>query len=418
MSAAVAKIRTRFSSLFKKKVPKRPVDPPQTPDIVLVRHLERDHLGRIHTVDNSELDPDDVHHFYSLAEQFEKNDIKIESIQYIVNERLSEIYEGQKTEFIKQGILSKEVVTFHATTTASANLILKEGFKMGGVDGHRIRHGQIFGQGVYTSTDVSNILEFSHGNTIVALKGLVDIEQHTKMTGTWIIFRSPRQTLPLFILHFISDKRKRFLPLVHPSSYRFATDISHTAEEDLAIDYVVSQLSSKLSKPQTVQRVLKNLLQIQLASTFEERSWQIDTDTLEAIDCWTIYVGNFDKKLPLAKDLSKYQILQDKIQLEFTFPIDFPQAPPFVRIVSPRLMRFMNGGGGHVTVGGSICLELLTTSGWRPETCIEGLIHVIRLLLSEKSRPARLDPKRWDIPYTMAEAKESFTRVASQHGWI
>jgi len=41
--------------------------------------------------------------------------------------------------------------------------------------------------------------------------------------------------------------------------------------------------------------------------------------------------------------------------------------PPFVRIIRPRF-RFLTG---HITVGGSICLQVLTVSGWSPSNDIE-----------------------------------------------
>lgn len=31
----------------------------------------------------------------------------------------------------------------------------------------------------------------------------------------------------------------------------------------------------------------------------------------------------------------------------------YPFSPPFARIVTPRFLPFMNGGGGHITAGGA-----------------------------------------------------------------
>ena len=39
---------------------------------------------------------------------------------------------------------------------------------------------------------------------------------------------------------------------------------------------------------------------------------------------------------------------------------NYPFAPPFARVILPRF-KFKSG---HVTTGGSICMQLLTTSGW------------------------------------------------------
>ena len=60
-------------------------------------------------------------------------------------------------------------------------------------------------------------------------------------------------------------------------------------------------------------------------------------------------------------------IWQPVIELEMTFPNEYPMKPPFVRVVRPRF-KFLTG---HITIGGSICMEVLTSSGWSPSNDIE-----------------------------------------------
>lgn len=62
------------------------------------------------------------------------------------------------------------------------------------------------------------------------------------------------------------------------------------------------------------------------------------------------------------------------VVLEIRFPPDFPWEPPFIRVVSPRF-GFRTG---HVTVGGSICMELLTASGWSPAYALESVLVQVR----------------------------------------
>ena len=126
---------------------------------------------------------------------------------------------------------------------------------------------------------------------------------------------------------------------------------------------------------------------------------------------------------------------------EIRFPENFPLSPPFVRIVYPRFLPFIRGelvlslvlfpltdftgGGGHVTGGGSICHELLTSNGWSPAYAIESVLLQIRMAMQVISlslfalsdtgwyssnlepRPARLDPQSWSLPYTMNEGESS-----------
>lgn len=104
-------------------------------------------------------------------------------------------------------------------------------------------------------------------------------------------------------------------------------------------------------------------------------------------------------------------LLRPVVDLELVFGFDFPASPPFVRVVSPRFAFHT----GHVTVGGSICMELLTTSGWDPSFTIEATLIMVRDTML--SGGARLDPLRATFSYGESEARAAFLRVARQHGW-
>ena len=66
-------------------------------------------------------------------------------------------------------------------------------------------------------------------------------------------------------------------------------------------------------------------------------------------------------------------------------------------------------------MGGSICSEILTRSGWTPATSVESLLANIRADMACGN--ARLDMTRLRQTYSEAEAREAFNRVARQHGW-
>ena len=76
------------------------------------------------------------------------------------------------------------------------------------------------------------------------------------------------------------------------------------------------------------------------------------------------------------------------VLLELRFPPDFPTHPPFVRVLAPRFVMHT----GHVTVGGSICAELLTSGGWSAGIKVDTLLETIRLLLVEGG--GRVDMRR------------------------
>lgn len=100
-----------------------------------------------------------------------------------------------------------------------------------------------------------------------------------------------------------------------------------------------------------------------------------------------------------------------EIQMELLFSPAFPMEPPFVRVVRPRFAFHT----GHVTVGGSICIELLTSSGWSPAYTLESLLVQLRSLFV--AGEARLHPAEPHKAYNEVEAREAFRRVAAQHGW-
>ncbi|KAL0478778.1 ubiquitin conjugating enzyme E2 [Acrasis kona] len=127
---------------------------------------------------------------------------------------------------------------------------------------------------------------------------------------------------------------------------------------------------------------------------------------------WEVRLFDFDKNEGLGLDLKELskKSKQDYISLDVKFPKDFPFSPPFIRVLTPRF-KFMTG---HVTIGGSICMELLTTSGWRPANSIESIFVQIRCEMTAGG--ARLDLSNRS-PYTEQEAKEAYLRMARKYGW-
>jgi len=91
--------------------------------------------------------------------------------------------------------------------------------------------------------------------------------------------------------------------------------------------------------------------------------------------------------------------------------------PPFARVIRPRF----NFHTGHVTIGGSLCSQIFTNSGWTgPKTSLSVLLMHIQLLFVDGG--GRVDfgsmfnPLPF-TPYTLMAAQDAFNRVANQHGW-
>jgi ubiquitin-conjugating enzyme E2 Q len=82
------------------------------------------------------------------------------------------------------------------------------------------------------------------------------------------------------------------------------------------------------------------------------------------------------------------------LQYEVIFSQNFPNEPPFIRVKFPRF-AFRTG---HVTVGGSICMESLTPSGWSSARSLES--YFIEILSLINAGEARLDLHN-TFPYSL-----------------
>jgi ubiquitin-conjugating enzyme E2 Q len=72
---------------------------------------------------------------------------------------------------------------------------------------------------------------------------------------------------------------------------------------------------------------------------------------------WHVKLHHIDPDSALANDMNELNI--PYVLLHMTFPDNFPFAPPFLRVVEPRIEK------GFVMEGGAICMELLTPRGKR-----------------------------------------------------
>jgi len=132
---------------------------------------------------------------------------------------------------------------------------------------------------------------------------------------------------------------------------------------------------------------------------------------------WDVYFGGFsaictdpDDKEGQAEAALGRDLSGRSIQLRVHFPERFPWTPPFVRVVRPRF-KFHTG---HVTVGGSICTHMLTSSGWDASITMESVLIAVRHGMIKGG--GRID-KNSTEEYSESEAREAFDRVRRDHGW-
>ncbi|KAL8194257.1 UNVERIFIED_CONTAM: hypothetical protein K2H54_010452 [Gekko kuhli] len=87
----------------------------------------------------------------------------------------------------------------------------------------------------------------------------------------------------------------------------------------------------------------------------------------ESLFDWNVKLHQVDKDSVLWQDMKETGT--DCILLNLTFPDNFPFAPPFMRVLSPRLEN------GYVLDGGAICMELLTPRGWSSAYTVEAVMR-------------------------------------------
>lgn len=166
----------------------------------------------------------------------------------------------------------------------------------------------------------------------------------------------------------------------------------------------------------TLQKVLRQALDTQDKQPLHELGWYINSNHIDNVYQWIVELHSFDKNLQIARDLENAGL--NSIVMEMRFPPEFPLSPPFLRIIKPRFVRFTEGGGGHITAGGAMCMELLTTSGWLPAFSIESVLLQVRLAITnELPRPARLDFNSRRTEYAIGEAIHEYKRVCIAHNW-
>jgi ubiquitin-conjugating enzyme E2 Q len=171
------------------------------------------------------------------------------------------------------------------------------------------------------------------------------------------------------------------------------------------------------SATKTLNRELKTVLRTQESTPLHELGWYIDGDLITNMYQWIVELHSFESSLPLAQDMKSAGLTS--VILELRFGSNFPISPPFVRVIRPRFLPFMNGGGGHVTAGGAMCMELLTNSGWTAVSSIEGVLLQIRMAISNlEPRPARLEHiGAQQVDYGIGEAINAYVRACQAHGW-
>ncbi|GAB7358705.1 hypothetical protein MBLNU230_g3934t1 [Neophaeotheca triangularis] len=179
------------------------------------------------------------------------------------------------------------------------------------------------------------------------------------------------------------------------------------------------------STTRRLMKELQHLAKIQNSTAPEDLGWYIEVDKIENAYQWIVELHSFHtlslpgsstknpKPLPLVQQMKDKKITS--VVLEIRFGADYPFSPPYIRVIRPRFLSFAQGGGGHIVMGGAMCMELLTNTGWSSVSSMESVLLQVRLAIASDP-PAKLDV-RASGDYGTGEAADGCVRACQTHGW-
>jgi ubiquitin-protein ligase len=335
---------------------------------------------------------------------FEINNIDILSV---INQ-----FKVEHTALVEDHFRDRDTVyLYHGSSAENWYSIMSNGIKIGSKSKYFL-NGAAYGNGIYLSNNINMSLGYSSmgiqhkhkdesGNMILAIFQVINNPKWHKSGNIYVV--DDENDLALRYLLVFNDIAS---PLVQ--GIFKAINIKLNSGGIQAIEKQKKEMETRnitmihnkrlMKEYQTIKKQDPNVLgfQIQLA----------EEDNLGR---WLIYITKTDNPR-LEYQMQRLGI--SAIEIEITFKESYPIAPPFIRVVYPHF-KFHSG---HITVGGSLCMEMLTNQGWSPTFNVENLITQIKMAISDGG--GEIDERNYNQRYTMEEALDAFKRVLATHGWV
>lgn len=265
----------------------------------------------------------------------------------------------------------------------------------------RMTNGKAFGEGIY----LSDSFEISKSYSIMRTTS----DYNTFIVGVFEVIGDIAQYKKSHNIYVINDISKlRIKYILWNESKKL------TVEESTNISNKFGRIiiKEKIEKKKYYNNMTNKRLMMEAINVSK-----IDTESLglrfeineENMYIWKVFINKIDEKSELYKDMIKMKV--EHIEMEIRFEQQYPISPPFVRVVSP-VFKYRSA---NITLGGSICMELLTTQEWSPIYSMESLMVHIKSQIIEGE--GRLDLTKKGVKYTYEDAKSAFQRMLLSHNW-
>jgi ubiquitin-protein ligase len=325
-----------------------------------------------------------------------KNDSKYSNLENIV--LLNVIH----TELIEDKLKGKTTrYLYHGSPYENWYSIMRNGLKIGSKNKYFI-NGAAYGEGIYLSNNFHTSLQYSNvkkNQIIISIFEVVDKPEWKKTANIFVI--NDEESLLLRYLLVVDNPENSKNELIFKSIDNFLNGLKNNEIEN-------KETGKKTIETIHNKRLMKEYQMIMKQSP-DKLGFNIKLLQEDKLNTWMIYVNKPDNE-KLEKQMKRLKI--DAIEIEITFKDNYPLEPPFIRIVYPHF-KFHSG---HITIGGSLCMEMLTNQGWMPSFNVENVITQIKMAISDGN--GEIDEANYNKRYTMTEAIDSFKRVLATHGWV
>jgi ubiquitin-protein ligase len=309
------------------------------------------------------------------------------------------------------------VYLYHGSRAENWYSIMANGIKIGSKSKYFL-NGAAYGNGIYLSNDINLSLGYSgstgYGSVFNPSTG--GVEGENMILAIFQVINNPRwhKSGTIYVVDDENALVLRYLLVFNDMRNPLVQGIFNAINIKLNSGGI--QATEKQKKEMEAKNITtihnKRLMREYQAIMKQSRDvlgFQTQLADEDQLGKWMIHLERVDNP-KLENQMRRLGI--PAIEIEITFKETYPIAPPFIRVVYPHF-KFHSG---HITVGGSLCMEMLTNQGWSPTFNVENVITQIKMAIADGG--GEIDEVNYRRRYTMDEALEAFKRVMSAHGWV